>query len=98
MGGMNVRRLSEFSELTRLRGKGGYVLNVARSGAKIHRASCPTVEWMNPDKRGGVYYAPTLGEALRWLEAESIRGTPCRLCLPTLAYRPRPGKLMDHLK
>lgn len=98
MVGMNIRRLSESSELSQLRGKGGYVLNIVRSGACIHRANCVTVGWMNLGKRGGVYYAETLEEALEWLEAESIRSAPCRLCLPTLAYRPRPEKLMNRLK
>lgn len=98
MESMNVRRLSDGSELSRLRGKGGYVLNIVRSGARIHRANCATVMWMNLSKRGGVYYAATLEEALKWLEAKSIRGAPCRLCLPTLAYRPRPEKLTDRLK
>jgi hypothetical protein len=54
--------------------------------------------WMNIRKRGGVYHAATLREALEWLEAEGIVGVPCRLCLPTLAYRPRPEKLMDRFK
>lgn len=74
------------------------MLNILRSGARIHRANCATVGWMNLGKRGGVYYAETLEEALEWLEAESIRSAPCRLCLPTLAYRPRPEKLMNRLK
>ncbi|MFQ6053766.1 MAG: hypothetical protein ACE5OO_06035 [Candidatus Bathyarchaeia archaeon] len=95
---MKVRRLSGDSELNKLRARGGYVLNVDRSGARIHRASCVTVEWMNTEKRRGVYHAADLGEALRWLEAESIRGRPCRLCLPGLTYRPRPKKLLDILR
>jgi len=98
MVGMKVRRLSESSELSRLRGKGGYVLNIVRSGARIHQTNCATVGWMNLAKRRGVYYAATLEDAHEWLESESIKGVPCRLCLPTLAYRPRPEKLMDRLK
>ncbi len=92
-----IRRLDR-SGLRQLRGRGGYVLNIGSSGARIHRASCPTVEWMNPDKRGGVYHAGTLKEALKWLEAESIEGVPCRLCLPALAYKPRPENLRAHLR
>lgn len=96
--GMKVRRLSESSELSQLRGRGGYVLNIGPSGARIHRSSCATVMWMNIRKRGGVYHAATLREALEWLEAEGIIGVPCRLCLQTLAYKPRPEKLMDRFK
>jgi hypothetical protein len=95
---MKVRRLSKRSELRQLRGRGGYVLNIVRLGARIHRANCATVMWMNPDKRRGVYYSATLAEALEWLEAEEIRGEPCKLCLPTLTYRPRPQNLMARLK
>jgi len=94
---MNVRQIASASELSRLRGSGGYVLNIVRRRACIHRASCVTVTWMNPDKKGGVYYSATLAEALKWLEAEAVRGAPCRLCLSTLAYRPRPEKLTAHL-
>ena len=95
---MNVRRLHEKSELSQLRSRGGYVLNISRSRARIHRAECASVVWMNLGKRGGVYYAATLEEALEWLEAEAIRGAPCRLCLQTLTYRPRPENLMERLK
>jgi len=98
MAGMTVRRLSESSELSQLRGRGGYVLNIGRSGARIHKSNCATVMWMNLRKRRGVYHAASLREALEWLEAEGIGGVPCRLCLPTLAYRPRPEKLMDRIK
>ena len=98
MAGMKVRRLSESSELSQLRGRGGYVLNIGRSGARIHRVNCVTVMWMNLNKRKGVYHAATLREALEWLETEEIGGAPCRLCLPTLAYRPRPEKLMDRIR
>lgn len=98
MVGMKVHRLSESSELSQLRGRGGYVLNIARSGARIHRINCATVMWMNFSKRGGVYYASTLKGALEWLEAEAIKGTPCRLCLSTLAYKPRPEKLMERIE
>ena len=53
---------------------------------------------MNLSKRGGVYYAATLKDALEWLEVKAIRGEPCRLCLQTLTYRPRPENLMERLK
>jgi len=95
---MKVQRISERSTLTRLKSKSGYLLNIVRSGACIHRVNCATVDFMNPDKKGGIYYAETLEEAKAWLETESIKGAPCRLCLPALAYRPRPENLMDHLK
>ena len=98
MVGMNVRRLHESSVLGQLRSKGGYVLNINGSRARIHRARCATVGWMNLSKRGGVYYAATLEEGLEWLEAKAIRGAPCRLCLQTLTYRPRPENLMERLK
>ena len=95
---LNVRRLRENSELSQLRGRGGYVLNIGRSRALIHRAECITVGWMNLGKRGGVYHAATLEAALEWLEAEGIMGVPCRLCLPALTYRPRPESLMERLR
>lgn len=94
---MKVHRLSASSELSQLRGRGGYVLNICRSGARIHRANCATVMWMNIKKRGGVYHAATLRTALKWLEAEGIDGAPCKLCLPTLTYRPRPEKLTERI-
>lgn len=95
---MNVRRLHENSELGRIRGKGGYVLNITGSRPRIHRANCVTVGWMNLGKRGGVYYAATLEEALEWLETKAMRGAPCKLCLPTLTYKPRPEDLLVRLR
>jgi len=94
---VNVRRLEDESQLDRAKLRGGYVLNVAGLRAHLHQASCVTVGWMNLGKRGGVYHAPTLGEVLDWLEGRSIDWAPCKICLSTMAYTPRPGKLTDHI-
>jgi len=95
---VSVRRLEDESQLSRAKIRGGYVLNVAGSRAHLHQASCVTVGWMNPGKRGGVYHATTLDEVLDWLVGRSIDWAPCRICLPTMAYTPRPGKLTDHIR
>lgn len=95
---LNVRRIRENSELSKLRGRGGYVLNTGRSKAMIHRIECITVGWMNLGKRGGVYHADMLEAAMGWLDAEGIIGVPCRLCLPALTYRPRPESLMERVR
>jgi len=95
---MKIRRILEKSTLAKLKLKGGYLLNIGRSGAFLHRPNCVTVDLMNPDKKGGIYYAESLETAKDWLKAESIRGFPCRLCLPALAYIPRPESLIDHIK
>jgi hypothetical protein len=95
---MKIRRISERSTLIKLKSKGGYLLNIGRSGAFLHRANCVTVDLMNPDKKGGIYYTETLETARDWFKAESIKGAPCRLCLPALTYMPRPEKLIDHIK
>ena len=95
---VSVRRLEDESQLSSAKIRGGYVLNVAGSRAHLHQASCVTVGWMNPGKRGGVYHAPTLDEVLDWLEGRSIDWAPCKICLPTMAYTPRPGKLTDHIR
>lgn len=92
-----LRRVSDSTEMKEIQGGRGYVLNVRGSKACIHLANCVTVRWMNPDKRGGVYHAPTLGEALEWAEGESIECSPCKICLPSLTYRPRPEKLTEHI-
>ena len=95
---MKIRRISERSTLAKLKSKGGYLLNIGRADAFLHRANCVTVDLMNPNKKGGIYYAETLETARDWLKAESIRGAPCNLCLPALAYMPRPVCLIDHIK
>jgi len=92
-----VRRISDITELRRLLGRSGYVLNVSGSVAHIHRADCVTVRWMNPVKRRRVFFASSLEEIWEWIEGESVEASPCRLCLPALSYRPRPEKLTDHL-
>lgn len=91
---MGARRLNRV-ELVNIQGRGGYVLNVERSKARIHSASCPLLGLMNADKRDGVFHSGTLEEAMRWLEASSLKGVPCKVCLQGLTYRPRPGRLTD---
>lgn len=80
--------------MAELRGRRGYVLRLSRAGALLHRASCPLVGSMNPDKGGGIYYAPSLKEALEWLDARALRGRACGICLQSLNYRPRPERLL----
>jgi len=91
---MSVRRLGR-AELDRIQGRGGYVLNVERSRVRIHSTGCPLIGLMNTDKRGGVFHSNTLEDATRWLEANSLKGRPCKVCLPGLTYKPRPGRLTD---
>ncbi|MBS7638432.1 hypothetical protein KEJ49_06090 [Candidatus Bathyarchaeota archaeon] len=91
---MNVRRLDR-AEMAKLRGRRGYILRISRAGALLHKVNCPLVGSMNPDKEEGIYYAPSLNEALEWLNARAIRGKACGLCLSSLTYRPRPKKLME---
>ena len=88
-----MRRLDRTS-LGLLRGRGGYVLNVKGSVARIHSSSCALVAFINPDKPDGVYYAPSLEEAWGWLREGSREGIPCRLCLSQLTYSPRPRSLI----
>lgn len=73
-------------------------MNVSGPRSHVHQVGCVTVGWMNPKKRGGVYYAPTLEEVKDWVDERSIDCSPCRICLPTLTYRPRPEKLTKHLQ
>lgn len=95
---VTVRRLEETSQLRTVQRGGGYVINVSGSRSHVHKAGCVTVGWMNPKKRGGVYHALTLEEALEWAGERSIECSPCRICLPTLTYRPRPEKLTKHMQ
>ncbi len=95
---MMVTRIVEASQLRGLRLRGGYIINISGSKGFLHSVNCRTVDWMNPRKRRGIYYAPTLREALEWLRAEGFEASPCRLCLPSLSYRPRPGSLLEHLR
>ncbi|MBS7652747.1 MAG: hypothetical protein QW638_03250 [Candidatus Bathyarchaeia archaeon] len=91
---MDIRRLNR-AEIVKLRGRRGYILRLTRTEALLHRVSCPLVGSMNPDKGEGVYYAPTIKEALEWLNAKAIRGRACGLCLSSLTYKPRPEKLTE---
>lgn len=91
---MSARRLDRI-ELVKIQGRGGYVLNVERSRVRIHGAGCPLIGLMNTDKRGGVFHSSTLEEAVRWLETNSLKGVPCKVCLQRLTYRPRPSRLTD---
>lgn len=93
---MVVSRIVDSSQLRGLKLRRGYILNLSGSKGYLHSISCRTIDWMNPRKRKGVYYAPSLKEALKWLKSEGVKATPCRLCLPTLSYRPRPGRLLEH--
>jgi hypothetical protein len=93
-----MRRITERSELSRLQGLGGYVVNVRGSRARIHRVSCATVRLMNPDRRGGVYHSQSLKEIVGWLDNESMASSPCRICLSILTYRPKPEKLINHIE
>lgn len=90
---MTIKRLSERSELEKIRK--GYIVNVRSSRVYLHASSCITVPWMNPERRGkgGVYYSESLEEAVQWITDEGLKYSPCRLCLPTLTYRPKPSKL-----
>jgi len=94
---MDIRRLDRAS-LGRLRGKGGYVLNVHTKGTVVHRLSCPLVTQMNLEKKGGVHYATTLEDASRWMRGKGMEGRHCSLCLSRLASGPRPEKLVDHFR
>ena len=95
---MGVIRINQGFDLGKLRSKSGYILNVISSKARIHRTKCGTVLWMNLSKRGGVYYTDTLEEARAYIESEKLGGEACRICLPTLSYKPRPENLIERLK
>ena len=95
---MVITRIVEEGQLRELRLRGGYILNISGSRGYLHSVSCRTIDWMNPKKRRGIYHASTLREALEWLESEVLKASPCRLCLPSLSYRPRPGSLLEHLR
>ena len=90
---MKFHRLVDASEILQLKGKSGYVLNVTSSGSHLHHTKCSSVRLMNPKKRGGVYYAPTLEGILNWLEKKRMEASPCKVCLQSLSYTPRPEKL-----
>ncbi len=80
-------------EMAKLQGRRGYILRLSRTGARLHRVSCPLVRSMNPDKGEGVYHAPSLHEALEWLDRRGVKGRVCGICLQSLTYRPRPERL-----
>jgi len=90
---MTPKRLSEKAELGKIRR--GYIINVRSTKAYIHSPNCVTVLMINPERKekGGVYYSESLEEAVQWLEDEGLRHSPCRICLPTLTYRPKASKL-----
>jgi len=90
---MTLRRLSEKEDLEKIRR--GYVINVRSKRAYLHTPNCITIPMINPGRKekGGVYYSESLEEAVRWIKEEGLRHFPCRLCLPTLTYRPKSSKL-----
>jgi len=90
---MPPRRLSEKADLEKIHR--GYVLNVRSTRAYLHTPNCITVPMINPERKekGGVYHSESLEEAVRWIKEEGLRQFPCRLCLPTLTYRPKASRL-----
>jgi len=89
-----LKRLSEKTELKNIRK--GYVINMRPKKAYIHTSNCVTVTLMNPTRKekGGVYHAESLEEAVQWIKEEGLKQSPCRLCLPTLTYKPKSSRLV----
>jgi hypothetical protein len=85
-------------ELLELRTKRGYLLNLLKEGAYLHRVNCPVVKLVNPLKEQGAYHSNLLKDALMWSEERSISVSPCKLCLQRLTYTPRPEKIAECIK
>ncbi|MGD2142640.1 MAG: hypothetical protein PVH79_04080 [Candidatus Bathyarchaeota archaeon] len=93
-----MHRISNKEELLGLMTKSGYLLNIRRSRACLHRVDCALVKLVNPFKKIGVYHSHSIEEALGWAEEESVQVHPCKLCLESLTYRPRPEKITNSFR